>query len=158
MDFNVVESVVLGYPATDQSEIVSERSDPKEAKDKEKKKTPPGKGKGTGSAKKRGKKEPDIDLIRSPATYTTIASFHVTLDNFLDGEFEYQNIFTKGDVPPPSTIRSIEPEKERKDNKDKKKPDKPVEKKKEKDKNENAKKTGNHTPSIKRCYREGKTR
>ena len=62
----------------------------------------------TGKPEKGGKKkkEPEIELVKSPPTYTTIAAFHITLEPFLEGEFLYQNIFTKGDVPPPSTVRS----------------------------------------------------
>ena len=67
---------------------------------------------------KKKKKEPEIELIRSPPTFTTIATFHITLDHFLDGEFNYQNIFTKGDVPPPSTVRSIDPEDKKVSSKD----------------------------------------
>ncbi|XP_005091563.1 leucine-rich repeat-containing protein 43 [Aplysia californica] len=138
MDFSVVEQVVLGYPA--EPDTSSEKTDGKDGKDKKKAEVTP---KGKNSAKdKKKKKEPEIELVKSPATYTTIATFHITLDQFLEGEFEYHNIFTKGDVPPPSTIRSIDPEDkkvEKKDSKDKKKPDKAADKKK--DQNANAKKS-----------------
>jgi len=140
MDFSVVEQVilsdeVLGYPPEDGEE----GKGPEAKASKDKPKDPPAKGGKTptsekGSAKDKGKKkkEPEIELVRSPPTFTTIATFHITLDHFLESEFEYQNIFTKGDVPPPSTIRSMdpdEPKKDKKDSKDKKKADKGVDKK-----------------------------
>merc|ERR1711974_513028 len=95
MDFTVVEQVVLGYPPEQDSS--SEKADAKDSKDK-KKEPPPAKG-GKNSAggkddkKGKKKKEPEIELVRSPPTYTTIATFHITLEHFLEGEFDYQNIF-----------------------------------------------------------------
>ncbi|KAK3787039.1 hypothetical protein RRG08_037317 [Elysia crispata] len=142
MDFTVVEQVVLGYPAEPDTATTDEKD--KESKDKKKdkggkgkkktpeppKKTPPKNTKETGKPEKGGKKkkEPEIELVKSPPTYTTIAAFHITLEPFLEGEFLYQNIFTKGDVPPPSTVRSSFTEDRRGDKKDSKKADKSPEK------------------------------
>ncbi|RUS71369.1 hypothetical protein EGW08_020865 [Elysia chlorotica] len=139
MDFTVVEQVVLGYPVepdtatTDEKDKESSKEKKKEKGAKGKRKTPeppkksPSKSiKDTAKPDKGGKKkkELEIELIRSPPTYTTIAAFHITLEPFLEGEFLYQNIFTKGDVPPPSTVRSSFLEDQKADKKDKKKLDK----------------------------------
>ncbi|GFO37698.1 leucine-rich repeat-containing protein 43 [Plakobranchus ocellatus] len=124
MDFTVVEQVVLGYPAEPDTATTDDKE--KDGKDKKKDKG----GKEPAKAEKGGKKkkEPEIELIKSPPTYTTIAAFHITLEPFLEGEFFYQNIFTKGDVPPPSTVRSSMTEERREKRDSKKKLDKSPEK------------------------------
>lgn len=131
MDFTVVEQVVLGYPAEPDTATTDEKEKEGKEKEKDKKKDKGGKDKGDKGGKK--KKEPELELVKSPPTYTTIAAFHITLEPFLEGDFHYQNIFTKGDVPPPSTVRSstTEDPKGRKsiaDKKDKKNEDKLSEK------------------------------
>ena len=30
-----------------------------------------------------------------PPEYTTLATFHIPLEDFLDGDFEFENVFTK---------------------------------------------------------------
>jgi len=34
-------------------------------------------------------------MTHLPPEFTTIASFHIPLDDFLDGEFEFENVFVK---------------------------------------------------------------
>lgn len=46
--------------------------------------------------KGRGKKEVVMELVKCPPTYTNIVTFHMSLDNLLNGEFEQQKIFTTG--------------------------------------------------------------
>ena len=45
--------------------------------------------------KKKKKGEPDIELKHMPPEYTTLATFHIPLEEFLDGEFVFENVFAK---------------------------------------------------------------
>lgn len=72
-----------------------------------------GKEKG-GNEKKKKKGEPEQELKKNPPTYTTLASWHVPLSDFLEGEFEYQSVFTQGGVEVASTVRSMDTESARK--------------------------------------------
>ncbi|KAL8583032.1 hypothetical protein ACOMHN_051196 [Nucella lapillus] len=111
----------------------SGKKDPKNAGHKEKPKSAGGgkdkpKGKGgkddkVGKKKKKG--EPEHELRREAPQVTTLASFHIPLADFLEGEFDFKSVFTQGGVEiAPSTARSAgsaDPKKDKKDGKDKKK-------------------------------------
>lgn len=47
-------------------------------------------------------------MKRSPPTYTTLATWHIPLEEFLEGEFEYQSVFTQGLVELAPSIRSAD--------------------------------------------------
>ncbi|XP_056009171.1 leucine-rich repeat-containing protein 43-like isoform X9 [Ostrea edulis] len=66
---------------------------------------------------KKGKKEPEVELKRMPATYTTLATWHIPLMDFLEGEFEFRSVFTQGGVEVASTVKSLEINKKEKDKK-----------------------------------------
>ncbi|KAL8575236.1 hypothetical protein ACOMHN_042357 [Nucella lapillus] len=87
---------------------------------------PKGKGgKDDKVGKKKKKGEPEHELRREAPQVTTLASFHIPLTNFLEGEFDFKSVFTQGGVEiAPSTARSAgsaDPKKDKKDGKDKKK-------------------------------------
>uniref|UniRef100_A0A8W8K691 Leucine-rich repeat-containing protein 43 n=1 Tax=Magallana gigas TaxID=29159 RepID=A0A8W8K691_MAGGI len=65
------------------------------------------------------KKEPEVELKRMPPTYTTLATWHIPLVDFLEGEYEFRSVFTQGGVEVASTIKSLDIGKK---DKDKKKP------------------------------------
>ena len=47
-------------------------------------------------------------MKRNPPTYTTLATWHIPLEEFLEGEFDYQSVFTQGMVEVASTIKSTD--------------------------------------------------
>ncbi|XP_056009165.1 leucine-rich repeat-containing protein 43-like isoform X3 [Ostrea edulis] len=130
MDFSVVEELVLCYQNDDVSDPgtpttkgkeVKDKKDNKDAKKSDKKDD---KGKGGKDEKKddkkggkKGKKEPEVELKRMPATYTTLATWHIPLMDFLEGEFEFRSVFTQGGVEVASTVKSLEINKKEKDKK-----------------------------------------
>lgn len=63
-----------------------------------------------GGKKKKKKGEPEVELAHLPAEYTTLATFHVPLEDFLEGEFEFENVFiddtaaTSGTQSPTSEV------------------------------------------------------
>lgn len=72
-----------------------------------------GKGADKGGDKKAKKKgEPEVDLTSMPPEYRTLATFAVPLADFLDGEFEFENVYScdsqaqQGDVSPTSEVSS----------------------------------------------------
>ncbi|KAJ8313023.1 LOW QUALITY PROTEIN: hypothetical protein KUTeg_010396 [Tegillarca granosa] len=124
MNFSVIEEMTEAYPAEESAEEGSAGtpSSQKKGKDKTKKeeKPPPPKG---GKDKKK-KKEPEIEMKKSPPVFTTLATWHIPMEDFLEGEYEFQHIFSHGGVEVASTVKSadISDPKKKKD-KDKKKPD-----------------------------------
>lgn len=125
MQISVLEEVTEGYPVETSTPVAGKAKDTKEKK-KEKEEKMKGGGKDKGDKKKK-KGEPEQELKRNPPTYTTLASWHVPLAEFLEGEFEYQSVFTQGGVEVASTVRSMDTDSARKDGKkvdpkDKKKP------------------------------------
>ncbi|XP_078335232.1 uncharacterized protein LOC111135443 isoform X1 [Crassostrea virginica] len=128
MDFSVVEEMVLCYQNDDPSNPSSPTSKGKESKDKKETKKSDkkdDKGKGGKDDKKddkkggKKKKEPEVELKRMPPTYTTLATWHIPLIDFLEGEYEFRSVFTQGGVEVASTIKSLDIGKK---DKDKKKP------------------------------------
>ncbi|KAL3856249.1 hypothetical protein ACJMK2_011024 [Sinanodonta woodiana] len=130
MDFSVVEEVVLCYPAEEPSEdsgSQSEKKDKGKGNNKvEKKDDTKKQGKDVGKTdNKKKKKETEQELKRNPPTYTTLATWHIQLSDFLEGEHDLQSIFTQGGVEVASTIKSMDTDRKdskNKDAKDKKKP------------------------------------
>jgi hypothetical protein len=43
-----------------------------------------------------------------PPTYTTLATWHIPLIDFLEGEFEFRSVFTQGGVEVASTVKSLD--------------------------------------------------
>lgn len=43
-----------------------------------------------------------------PPTYTTLATWHIPLVDFLEGEYEFRSVFTQGGVEVASTIKSLD--------------------------------------------------
>ena len=65
-------------------------------------------GKDGGKDKKKKKGEPEIELTHMPPEYATLATFHIPLDDFLNGEFEFENVFTKASAESGATTPSSE--------------------------------------------------
>ena len=58
-------------------------------------------------AKKKKKGDPEQEFRREPPQVTTLATFHIPLAEFLEGEYEFTSVFTQGGVEiAPSTVRS----------------------------------------------------
>ncbi len=51
-----------------------------------------------------------MELRRTPPQVTTIATFHIDLEDFVEGEFEVKSLFTQGGIEVASTIRTESPE------------------------------------------------
>ncbi|XP_078335235.1 uncharacterized protein LOC111135443 isoform X4 [Crassostrea virginica] len=113
MDFSVVEEMTNLMPLSPENSEAGSRqqsaNDKKGGKDDKK------------DDKKGGKKkkEPEVELKRMPPTYTTLATWHIPLIDFLEGEYEFRSVFTQGGVEVASTIKSLDIGKK---DKDKKKP------------------------------------
>ncbi|XP_056009170.1 leucine-rich repeat-containing protein 43-like isoform X8 [Ostrea edulis] len=112
MDFSVVEELTNLMPLTPEHSETGSRqqsaNDKKGGKDEKKDDKKGG---------KKGKKEPEVELKRMPATYTTLATWHIPLMDFLEGEFEFRSVFTQGGVEVASTVKSLEINKKEKDKK-----------------------------------------
>ncbi|XP_025090647.1 leucine-rich repeat-containing protein 43-like isoform X2 [Pomacea canaliculata] len=85
MNISVIEQVVLCFPVEPECNACS----PTSTKDK-KTTSPP-----TKSDKKKKKETSPQELRREPPQLNTLASFHIPLTVFLDGEFEFSSVFTK---------------------------------------------------------------
>ena len=62
---------------------------------------------GKDDKKKKKKGEPDVELQHSPPEYRELASFHVPLEDFLEGETRFETVFIEGGAqrppsPPPT--------------------------------------------------------
>ncbi|XP_067681829.1 leucine-rich repeat-containing protein 43-like [Haliotis asinina] len=120
MDFSVVEQVVLCYPLEEEdgdrasvAGSVKKGKDDKNAKGDKKGKPEPKK-----EDKKKKKKEPEAELRRTEPQLTTLATFHVQLDDFLEGDFEVVSVFSQGGVETAaSTVCTESPELGRKESK-----------------------------------------
>uniref|UniRef100_A0A0B7A5L2 Uncharacterized protein n=1 Tax=Arion vulgaris TaxID=1028688 RepID=A0A0B7A5L2_9EUPU len=87
MDVHIMEQIIQAYPLV--AKISSEKKE--DDKDKDKKKN-----KEHSKEKEKKKKKPtEEDLVKSPPTFTTIASFHFPLMSLLNGEYGCQNTFRK---------------------------------------------------------------
>ncbi|XP_052800482.1 leucine-rich repeat-containing protein 43-like isoform X7 [Mya arenaria] len=106
MQVSVLEELTLAYPIIPEetAEVAQvPKSGGKDGKDK--------------GDKKKKKGEPEQELKRNPPTYTTLASWHVPLAEFLEGEFTYQGVFSQGHVEIASTVKSLDFENSRKNSK-----------------------------------------
>ncbi|KAH9502447.1 Leucine-rich repeat-containing protein 43 [Bulinus truncatus] len=133
MDFSLMEHLVLSHPTGHES---------KEDKG--------GKGKGNKSAQKEKilekpksaqkkevkKKKDDVDLAKSEPVVSTVASFHIPLENLLDGDFVCKKTFTAQELPAPTPAIPNDPDKNNSKTKDKRRDSTSPS-----DKNKNAKKT-----------------
>ncbi|XP_059174280.1 leucine-rich repeat-containing protein 43-like isoform X2 [Physella acuta] len=113
MDFMLMEQIILGYPA---DQIDGEEKVSKGKKDKD------------------VKKKKDVEIVQSETTVNTIATFHAPLECFLEGEYEYSNVFTEN-ISCSSPLSQLDDDKNSLKKKEKKKDDIPD----PKDKNKNAK-------------------
>ncbi|XP_063396913.1 leucine-rich repeat-containing protein 43-like isoform X3 [Mytilus trossulus] len=88
--------MVLCTPADETPDLTSpsgQKKDKKKDEKKEEKKDLKGKDdKGKGGKKK---KEPEMELKRGPPSYTTLANFHIPMEEFLEGEYEFKTVFKK---------------------------------------------------------------
>lgn len=120
MEFSVVEEMVQCFPV-EEIVVVESPTSSKKSKDGSKDKKD-SKGKGKDKKKKKGEEQ---ELRREPPRITTLAVFHISLKEFLEGEYEFSGIFTRDGVEiAPSTARSIcsaDTKKDKKDSKEKKK-------------------------------------
>lgn len=96
MNIMVMEEMVLCTPADETPDLTSpsgQKKDKKKDEKKDEKKESKGKDdKGKGGKKK---KEPEMELKRGPPSYTTLANFHIPLEEFLEGEYEFKTVFKK---------------------------------------------------------------
>ena len=63
---------------------------------------------GKDDKKKKKKGEVEQELKRNPPTYTTLATWHIPLEEFLEGEFDFQSVYTQGMVELAPSIRSAD--------------------------------------------------
>ncbi|XP_071093014.1 leucine-rich repeat-containing protein 43-like [Haliotis cracherodii] len=120
MKFSVVEQMVQCFPLeeedVDRASVagsVKKGKDDKNAKGDKKGKPEPKK-----EDKKKKKKEPEVELRRTEPQLTTLATFHVHLDDFLEGDFEVVSVFSQGGVETAaSTVCTESPELGRKEGK-----------------------------------------
>lgn len=129
MTISVMEEMTLCTPADETPEASSPTGNKKDKKKDEKKDAAKGKDdKGKGGKKK---KEPELELKRGPPTYTTLATFHIHMEEFLEGEYEFKTVFKKDGIELASSLKGQETD--RKDGKkDKDKKNKPGSSKKDK--------------------------
>ncbi|XP_069135935.1 leucine-rich repeat-containing protein 43-like isoform X3 [Argopecten irradians] len=103
MQFSVVEEMTELFP---QSPVGTPVSQSQKSTSSAKKG-----GGGKDDKKKKGKKEPEVEMKRMPPTYTTLATWHQPLEEFLEGEYQMTAVYTQGGVEPASTIKSVDTDK-----------------------------------------------
>lgn len=143
MEFSVIEEKILAFPAEESAPSPTgshdksgkdksgkEKDKGKEKKDEKAKEKP----KDAGKDKKKKKGEPDVEMNYLPPEYTTLASFVIPLEEFLEGEFEFENVYMHGDVDSGTKSPTSSAASDKKDKKDKKKEDGKKKDAKEKDK------------------------
>ncbi|XP_071178349.1 leucine-rich repeat-containing protein 43-like isoform X16 [Mytilus edulis] len=138
MNIMVMEEMVLCTPADETPDLTSpsgQKKDKKKDEKKEEKKDLKGKDdKGKGGKKK---KEPEMELKRGPPSYTTLANFHIPMEEFLEGEYEFKTVFKKDGAELAAELSGVPKgtETDKKDGKkDKDKKNKPGSSKKDKGK------------------------
>ncbi|XP_076108820.1 leucine-rich repeat-containing protein 43-like isoform X8 [Mytilus galloprovincialis] len=132
--------MVLCTPADETPDLTSpsgQKKDKKKDEKKEEKKDLKGKDdKGKGGKKK---KEPEMELKRGPPSYTTLANFHIPMEEFLEGEYEFKTVFKKDGAELAAELSGVPKgtETDKKDGKkDKDKKNKPGSSKKDKGKDD----------------------
>ncbi len=63
-----------------------------------------------GGKDKKKKGEPDVELVELPPEVTTLATFQMTLEDFLEGEFELEETFVHSLVEGDSEEKVVESE------------------------------------------------
>ncbi|XP_021349907.1 leucine-rich repeat-containing protein 43-like isoform X3 [Mizuhopecten yessoensis] len=106
MQFSVIEEMTELFPPSPAGTPVSQ-SQKSAASAK--------KGGGKDDKKKKGKKEPEVEMKRMPPTYSTLATWHQPLEEFLEGEYEFTAVFTKGGIEPASTVKSVDTDSKKED-------------------------------------------
>ncbi|XP_033748335.1 leucine-rich repeat-containing protein 43-like isoform X10 [Pecten maximus] len=127
MQFSVVEEMVMCFPKEDSqcSTPTKKEKDKEKDKKKDKKDDKAKGGGGKDDKKKKGKKEPEIEMKRMPPTYTTLATWHQPLEEFLEGEYQMTAVYTQGGIEAASTVKSVDTDKKAGKKDDKKKPGSP---------------------------------
>lgn len=150
MDIIVMEEMTLATPADETPEALSPSGQKKDKKKDDKKdaKGKDDKDKGKGGKKK---KEPELELKRGPPSYSTLATFHIPLEEFLEGEYEFKTVFKKDIVELASSIKSQDIDK-KDGKKDKDKKNKPGSSKKGKD----GERSDSRRPSVAGKGKDGK--
>ena len=69
---------------------------------------------GKDDKKKKKKGEVEQELKRNPPTYTTLATWHIPLEEFLEGEFDFQSVYTQDLVELAPSVRSADTDSVRK--------------------------------------------
>ena len=54
------------------------------------------------------KKESELELKRGPPTYTTLATFHIHMEEFLEGDYEFKTVFKKDGIELASSLKGQE--------------------------------------------------
>ncbi|CAL1534683.1 unnamed protein product [Lymnaea stagnalis] len=110
MQMSVVEQLIIGTPDL-QSAALKEEKGGKGKSNKSLTKQKPMEEKiksGQKNLKKDSKKKKETDHVKLDPVFSTVASFNIPLELFLDGEYEYKNVFTELNLPPPTAIPSNE--------------------------------------------------
>ncbi|VDI58221.1 Hypothetical predicted protein [Mytilus galloprovincialis] len=126
MNIMVMEEMVHCTPDSTVGSAVSKSASAKDKKGKD--------DKGKGGKKK---KEPEMELKRGPPSYTTLANFHIPMEEFLEGEYEFKTVFKKDGAELAAELSGVPKgtETDKKDGKkDKDKKNKPGSSKKDKGK------------------------
>ncbi|XP_033748327.1 leucine-rich repeat-containing protein 43-like isoform X3 [Pecten maximus] len=118
---------VMCFPKEDSqcSTPTKKEKDKEKDKKKDKKDDKAKGGGGKDDKKKKGKKEPEIEMKRMPPTYTTLATWHQPLEEFLEGEYQMTAVYTQGGIEAASTVKSVDTDKKAGKKDDKKKPGSP---------------------------------
>ncbi|XP_076108819.1 leucine-rich repeat-containing protein 43-like isoform X7 [Mytilus galloprovincialis] len=155
--------MVLCTPADETPDLTSpsgQKKDKKKDEKKEEKKDLKGKDdKGKGGKKK---KEPEMELKRGPPSYTTLANFHIPMEEFLEGEYEFKTVFKKDGAELAAELSGVPKgtETDKKDGKkDKDKKNKPGSSKKDKGKESSSRNSqmSSKPPSAKSSVAQSKT-
>ncbi|XP_071178347.1 leucine-rich repeat-containing protein 43-like isoform X14 [Mytilus edulis] len=163
MNIMVMEEMVLCTPADETPDLTSpsgQKKDKKKDEKKEEKKDLKGKDdKGKGGKKK---KEPEMELKRGPPSYTTLANFHIPMEEFLEGEYEFKTVFKKDGAELAAELSGVPKgtETDKKDGKkDKDKKNKPGSSKKDKGKESSSRNSqmSSKPPSAKSSVAQSKT-
>lgn len=113
MEVSVIEEMVIGFPV-EEATSPSGKTGGKDKKDKKEKVRAASGGKDKGGDKKK-KKEPEVELKRNPPTFTTLATWHVPLAEFLEGEFEFKSVFSQDGIQVASLSQGRDTDSARKD-------------------------------------------
>ncbi|XP_074641476.1 leucine-rich repeat-containing protein 43-like isoform X2 [Tubulanus polymorphus] len=118
IDISVMEEKVLAYPAEQAAGENSSRTGSAKSKSKDKSAKPGKDAKGKSAKddkkddKKKGKKkEPEVELQYMTPEYTTLASFHMSLEEILEGEYELEETLVHGEIDIENKTEEVKAEK-----------------------------------------------